>query len=117
MHPYRSHTCGALREQNVGQSVRLSGWVHRKRDHGNLLFIDLRDAHGITQCVIDTSSAHFAAAEQVRVESVIVVTGPVVARTEDTVNPSLPTGTVEVAIEEFVVDSPAEQVPLPVHPS
>ncbi len=115
MHPYRSHTCGALREDHVGQTVRLSGWVHRKRDHGNLLFIDLRDAHGITQCVIDTSSARFPAAEQVRVESVIIVTGPVVARTEDTVNPSLPTGKVEVSIEALEVDSPAEQVPLQVN--
>lgn len=115
MHPYRSHTCGALREDDVGQTVRLSGWVHRKRDHGNLLFIDLRDAHGITQCVIDTSSTHFPAAEQVRVESVIIVTGPVVARTEDTVNPSLPTGKVEVSIQTLEIDSPAEQVPLQVN--
>ena len=115
MHPYRSHTCGALREDHVGQSVRLSGWVHRKRDHGNLLFIDLRDATGITQCVIDTSSPHFQAAEQVRVESVITVTGPVVARSGDTVNPALPTGMVEVGVEALEIEAPAEQVPLQVN--
>ncbi|MEM8915281.1 MAG: aspartate--tRNA ligase [Pseudomonadota bacterium] len=115
MHPYRSHTCGALRQADVGQTVRLSGWVHRKRDHGNLLFIDLRDAYGITQCVIDTSSPHFPTAETVRLESVIIVTGPVVARSEETVNPSLPTGMVEVVVEGLEVDSPAEQVPLQVN--
>ena len=81
MHAYRTHTCGELRLADAGQTVRLSGWVHRKRDHGNLLFIDLRDHYGITQCVVDTSSPLFAAVEAVRLESVITVTGKVVERT------------------------------------
>ena len=77
MHPYRSHTCGALRQENVGQTVRLSGWVHRKRDHGGLLFIDLRDHYGLTQCVFDRErdEAAFVMAEDVRLESVITLTG------------------------------------------
>src|SRR5688572_8246669 len=96
MHPYRTHTCGALRRQHVGESVRLSGWVHRKRDHGQLLFIDLRDHYGLTQVVADVASPVFAALEGLRVESVITVTGKVVARTAETVNARLPTGEIEV---------------------
>ena len=98
MHRYRTHTCGELREADVGKTARVSGWVHRKRDHGNLLFIDLRDHYGLTQCVVETGAAPFAAAEAVRHESVLTVTGPVVARDADTVNPRLPTGRVEVRI-------------------
>ncbi|MFQ5784383.1 MAG: aspartate--tRNA ligase [Alphaproteobacteria bacterium] len=115
MHRYRSHTCGELRPEHVGQTARLSGWLHRKRDHGNLLFIDLRDQYGLTQCVIDTAHADFAAIEAVRPESVVTVTGPVVARSADTVNPKLATGKVEVRIEGFEVQSPAEMLPLQVH--
>ena len=81
MHPYRSHTCGELRPAHVGQSVRIAGWVHRKRDHGQLLFVDLRDHYGITQCVVDVSSPIFAALESTRLESVITVAGKLVART------------------------------------
>jgi aspartyl-tRNA synthetase len=92
MHAYRTHTCGALRLSDAGQGARLSGWVHRKRDHGQLLFIDLRDHYGLTQCVIDVSSPLFAAADSLRLESVITVTGKIVARSEDTVNPNIPTG-------------------------
>jgi len=83
MHPYRTHNCGELRLSNAGETVRLSGWVHRKRDHGQLLFVDLRDNFGLTQCVIDVSSPLFAELEAVRVESVITVTGPVVKRDRD----------------------------------
>jgi aspartyl-tRNA synthetase len=115
MHPYRTHTCGELRDANAGDTVRLSGWIHRKRDHGNLLFVDLRDQYGITQCVIDTSSPIFVTVEDARLESVITVTGPVVARSEETVNPSLPTGTVEVGIAEINVENPAELLPLQVN--
>jgi aspartyl-tRNA synthetase len=115
MHAYRTHTCGALRLSDAGQSARLSGWVHRKRDHGQLLFIDLRDHYGITQCVIDVSSALFAAADALRLESVITVTGKIVARTDDTVNPNLPTGEVELAIAELDVQSTAEPLPLQVN--
>jgi aspartyl-tRNA synthetase len=115
MHAYRTHTCGELRLADAGQTVRLSGWVHRKRDHGQLLFIDLRDHYGITQCVIDVSSPLFPEAEALRLESVITVTGRVAKRTEDTVNPNLPTGEVELFIAELAVQSVAEPLPFPVN--
>ena len=115
MHRYRTHDCNELRPTHVGETVRLSGWVHRIRDHGNLLFLDLRDHYGITQCVVDTSHADFAAVEGVRPESVVTVTGKVVARTSDTVNSKLPTGEVEVDIGDFEVQSMADVLPLQVH--
>src|SRR5262249_53766115 len=87
MHIYRTHTAGELRASEVGRTARLSGWVHRKRDHGNLLFIDVRDHYGVTQCVIDTSSPLFGSVEAARLESVVTITGQVVARSPDTVNP------------------------------
>src|SRR5512132_1099176 len=111
MHPYRTHTCGALRLADAGAEVRLSGWVHRKRDHGNLLFIDLRDHYGITQCVIDSAHPAFVDATAGRPESVVIVTGEVVARTAETTNPSLATGEVEVRIAVFAVESPADALP------
>ncbi|MEE8623387.1 MAG: aspartate--tRNA ligase [Alphaproteobacteria bacterium] len=115
MHPYRSHNCGELRADHVGETVRVSGWVHRKRDHGNLLFIDLRDHYGITQCVINSASPIFEPAADVRLESVITVSGPVVERSADTVNPKLPTGEVEVAIAELEVLANADPLPLQVN--
>ena len=115
MHPYRSHNCGALRLSDAGQVVRLSGWIHRKRDHGQLLFIDLRDSFGLTQCVIDVSSPLFPLLESARVESVLTVTGPVVQRTPETVNSTLATGEVEVAIDEAKLQSRAEVLPLQVN--
>jgi aspartyl-tRNA synthetase len=114
MHVYRSHTCGALRKEDVGQSVRLSGWVHRVRDHGGLLFIDLRDHYGLTQCVADPKSPAFALAEKLKPEWVVRVDGEVVARTPETVNPNLPTGVVEVRIKDLEVLSEAKELPLPV---
>jgi len=114
MHPYRSHTCNALTLDDVGQTVRVSGWIHRKRDHGNLVFIDLRDHYGLTQCVIEAGSPQFPLVEKLRAESVITVTGPVVARSQDTVNPDLPTGHVEVRIDEVVVQSVTGDLPMPV---
>lgn len=114
MHPYRTHTCGQLRPEQAGETVRLSGWVHRKRDHGNLLFLDLRDHYGVTQCVVDTDSPHFAAAEAARVESVVTVTGVVVRRSPETVNDKLPTGGIEVRISEFALQSAAQVIPLQV---
>ena len=113
-HPYRSHTCGELRPGHEGRTVRLSGWVHRKRDHGNLLFVDVRDHFGLTQCVIDSSSELFEAVETARPESVVTVSGNVVRRSDDTVNPGLPTGHVEVRIQEFTVESPAGVLPIQV---
>ncbi len=114
MHEYRTHTCGELRSEHVGETVRLSGWVHRKRDHGNLLFIDLRDHYGLTQCVIENDSDIFHLAEGARTESVLRITGEVVARSEDTVNPSLDTGMVEVRIKDIDVLSAANELPMPV---
>ena len=114
MHTYRTHTCGQLNKDRVGETVRLSGWVHRKRDHGGLLFIDLRDHYGLTQCVVEPEYRQFAELEHLRAESVITVTGRVVARTEDTVNENLATGSIEVRIDEHQVQSAAEELPLPV---
>src|ERR1700730_10858054 len=114
-HPYRSHTCGALRLADAGRPARLSGWVHRKRDHGQLLFVDLRDHLGVTQCVVDISSPMFAAADALRLESVVTVNGRVEARSSDTVNPRLPTGEIELVIGEIEVRSEAEPLPFPVN--
>src|SRR5687767_9786929 len=114
MHRYRSHTCGALRPANVGENVRLSGWVHRVRDHGGLLFIDLRDHYGLTQVVADPDSPAFQVAEKLRSEWVIGVEGKVKARTPETVNPNMPTGAVEVFATEIEVLSQARELPLPV---
>ena len=116
MHSYRTHNCGALRAANVGETVRLSGWIHRKRDHGHLLFLDLRDHHGLTQIVIDSARAEaFAAADAARLESVITVDGKCVARSPETVNPKLGTGAVEVAAETVTLLSAADPVPLQVN--
>ena len=114
MHAYRSHTCGALRLADAGQAVRVSGWIHRKRDHGGLLFIDLRDHYGLTQLVLSPQNPAFAVAERLRAESVVKVDGEVVARSSDTVNPNLPTGEIEVRVTAFEVLSEAAELPLPV---
>ena len=108
---YRTHTCDVLRPEQIGQAVRLAGWVHRKRDHGHLLFIDLRDHYGITQCVFTPDSSAFAAAESVRLESVISVSGKVLGRTEDNINPALPTGLIEVVADGLDVLSAADTLP------
>jgi len=114
MHRYRSHTCGALRPSDVGQSVRLSGWCHRIRDHGGVLFIDLRDHYGLTQCVVDSDSPAFKAAEGVRSEWVVRIDGRVRTRPAGTENAELPTGAVEVYIDDLEVLGPAGELPLPV---
>jgi aspartyl-tRNA synthetase len=114
MHPYRTHTCGALRAANAGATARLSGWVHSKRDHGGLLFIDLRDHYGITQCVFPAGSPAFATAETLRVESVVTATGEVVLREPGTVNPRLPTGEIELRVRSLEVLSAAEVLPMQV---
>ncbi len=112
--PYRSHNCGVLRADQIGQTVTLSGWVHRKRDHGGLLFIDLRDHYGLTQLVIEPESPHFASAEAVRAESVICVEGEVIARADEAKNPNLPTGEIEIRLSKLEVLSAAGDLPLPV---
>jgi aspartyl-tRNA synthetase len=114
MHRYRSHTCGALRESHIGETVRLSGWCHVIRDHGGVLFIDLRDHYGITQCVADPDSPAFGDAEKLRLEWVVRIDGKVRHRPEGTVNPKLPTGSVEIYISEIEVLGPSGELPLPV---
>ncbi|WP_203293399.1 aspartate--tRNA ligase [Maricaulis parjimensis] len=114
MHAYRTHTCAQLRKADVGQTARISGWIHRKRDHGGLLFIDLRDHYGLTQVVLEPESEHFSTLERLRVESVITVTGEVIARSDETVNANLPTGEIEVRLADMSIQSEAEELPLPV---
>ena len=114
MHRYRTHNCAALRSQDVGSTVKLSGWIHSKRDHGGLLFIDLRDHFGITQIVIPANSPLLNTAERLRVESVICITGKVVAREGETVNPKLPTGQIEIQAENLEIISEADVLPFQV---
>lgn len=114
MHAYRTHTCADLRAEHVGQEVRVSGWVHRKRDHGDLVFIDLRDHYGITQIVTEVDGPAFKVIESLKSESVVTMTGKVVARSAEAVNPNLPTGAVEVRVTEATVQSHAAELPLPV---
>jgi aspartyl-tRNA synthetase len=113
-HPYRTHHCAELRRHHVGERVRLSGWLHRRRDHGGLLFVDLRDHFGLTQLVVTAGSAALPMLEQVRLESVVTVEGEVVARTEETVNHALPTGAVEVRVDTVALLSEAAELPMPV---
>jgi len=115
MHPYRTHTCGELRLDHVAQTVRISGWVFRKRDHGQLLFIDLRDHYGQTQVVITPDRAFFDQCQHVRSESVVIVTGHVVARSADTINEALVTGRIEVIAESVTIESLAEPLPFQVN--
>src|SRR4051794_11571327 len=114
MHAYRTHTCGALRAADTGQTVRLSGWIHRKRDHGGLMFVDLRDHYGLTQLVLSPETPGFSTVEHLRAESVIRIDGEVVARSPETVNPNLPTGEVEIRVKSVDVLSAAAELPLPV---
>ena len=114
MHAYRTHTCGALRSTDAGANVRLSGWIHRKRDHGGLLFIDLRDHYGLTQLVLHPETPGFEVVERLRAESVIKVDGEVVLREGSTVNTNLPTGEVEVRVLSVEVLSEAAELPMPV---
>ena len=114
MHQYRTHNCNGLRAEDINQEVRLSGWVHRKRDHGGLLFIDLRDHFGLTQLVFDPDSSAFQEAEKVRNESVITISGKVVQRSDDTINKVLPTGKIEVYVEKLEVIGSSDDIPLPV---
>ena len=114
IHSYRTHTCAALRAVDVGKTVRISGWLHRKRDHGTLMFVDVRDHYGITQVVTDTDSPAHAVLDRLRAESVITITGDVVARSAETVNAGLATGEVEIRASEIIVQSSAGELPLPV---
>ena len=115
MHAYRTHTCGELKLSDAGKTVRLSGWVHRTRDHGQLLFVDLRDNYGITQVVVDSASAMFAQMVELKLESVVTVTGTVLARSPETVNAALATGAVEIQVAEFLLQTEADPLPFPVN--
>ena len=114
MHKYRTHTCSEINKKNSGSTVKLSGWVHRKRDHGNLLFFDLRDHFGLTQCVIENSNSFFKVAEKVKPESVVCVVGEVVNRSTETINKDLYTGEVEIKISSFEILSESKDLPMPV---
>ena len=114
MHKYRSHTCSQLNTQDAGKKVKLSGWIHRKRDHGNLLFFDLRDHYGLTQCVIQNNSNFFKEVEKIKPESVVCVSGVVVKRSKDTINKDLLTGEIEITVSEFTVLSAAKDLPMPI---
>ena len=114
MHKYRTHTCSELTKEDKGKKVKLSGWIHRKRDHGNLLFFDLRDHYGLSQCVIENNSNFFKEVEKVKPESVVCVLGEVVKRSVDTINKDLFTGEVEIKVESFEVLSAAIDLPMPV---
>ena len=112
MHPYRSHTCNQLRATDAGTTAKLSGWIFRVRDHGGILFIDLRDHYGLTQVVVHPSRSFFEALSRAKLETVITVTGEVTLREASTINPNLPTGEVELVANECVIESPSEQTPL-----
>ena len=114
MHAYRTHTCAQLRETDVGRRVKLSGWIHRKRDHGGVLFVDLRDHYGLTQIVCRANSEALAVLDHLRAESVVTVEGEVVARGAEATNPNLPTGAIEVVAEAVTVQSVADELPMPV---
>ena len=114
MNKFRTHNCAELTINNIGKQTILSGWIHKKRDHGHLLFIDLRDHYGMTQCVIDNKNEHFSALEKIKLESVIRIEGEVVARTAETINKELATGSIEVLIKNFNILGSTKELPLPV---
>ena len=111
---YRTHNCGELNIKHVGKDVLLSGWINKKRDHGNLLFIDLRDNYGITQCIIDKENSKFNELEKTPLETVIRIEGKVVNRSEDTINKEIKTGEIEIGIQKFNVLGTCKELPLPV---
>jgi aspartyl-tRNA synthetase len=114
LNKYRTHNCAELTINNIGKQTILSGWIHKKRDHGNLLFIDLRDHYGMTQCVIDNKNEHFSSLEKIKLETVIRIEGQVVARTSETINKELATGSIEVLVKNFNVLGSTKELPLPV---
>ncbi len=114
MNKYRSHNCNELRKKDVGNKVFLSGWINKKRDHGNLLFLDLRDNYGITQCIIDKENSNFNTLEKIQLETVIKIEGEVVNRSSDTINKDIQTGEIEVAIYKFEVLGVCKELPMPI---
>ena len=114
MSKYRSHNCSQLRKKDVGKEVFLSGWINKKRDHGNLLFLDLRDNYGITQCIIEKNNPNFSNFEKIQLETVIKINGKVIDRTQDTINKDIDTGEIEVAIENFEILGTCKELPMPI---
>ena len=114
MSKYRTHNCNELRKKNVDTKISLSGWVNKKRDHGNLLFLDLRDNYGITQCIVDKENKNFSELEKIQLETVIKISGKVVNRSNDTINRDIDTGEIEVAIESFNILGTCKELPMPV---
>ena len=114
MNKYRTHTCGELNLNHKGKKIMLSGWINKKRDHGNLLFIDLRDNYGLTQCVIDKGNSIFKKIEKIPLESVIKLEGNVVERTKETINPNIESGQIEVSIKNFEILGSTKELPMPV---
>ena len=114
MNKYRTHNCNELRKKDVGNKVTLSGWINKKRDHGNLLFLDLRDNYGITQCIIDKENSNFKILEKTQLETVIKIKGNVVDRSKDTINEDIDTGEVEIVINEFEILGTCKELPMPV---
>ena len=114
MNKYRSHNCNELQKNDVGKNVSLSGWINKKRDHGNLLFIDLRDNYGITQCIIDKENSNFKNLEKIQLETVIKITGKVINRKEDTINKDIDTGEIEVSIDNFDILGTCKELPMPI---
>ncbi len=117
MHQYRTHNCSELTENNINNNVKLSGWVHSKRDHGSLIFIDLRDHYGITQLVIDKQNNNLDLEQiaKIKLESVITVIGKVILRNQEAINKNIPTGKIEISVEEMIIESPAEQIPFQIN--
>ena len=111
MHQYRTHNCGELKTTNINNKVKISGWINRKRDHGGLLFLDLRDHFGVTQCVISRDHTKFSEIESIKLESVLSITGQVLERSKDTINKKLSTGLIEVNIQDFEILSLSETIP------
>ena len=114
MNKYRTHNCNELSKDDIGKNVKISGWLHRKRDHGNLLFIDIRDHFGITQCVIENKDKNFSLLEKTKPESVLLISGKVVKRSSETENKDLKTGLIEIKIENINILSSANDLPMPV---
>ena len=114
MNKFRSHYCNALRKKDVGNQISLSGWINKKRDHGNLLFIDLRDNYGITQCIIDKENQNFSVIEKIQLETVVRIEGEVVNRSLETINKDIETGEIEVKINKFTVLGNCKELPMPV---
>ena len=114
MNKYRTHTCNELREKNVGNEIILSGWINKKRDHGNLLFIDLRDNYGVTQCIIDQENSKFSQLEKIQLETVIKIQGTVLKRSNETINKEIDTGEIEISIKSFEILGTCKELPMPV---